>query len=555
MAVEWLLPIASDPAILIPFRCHAYSALGRCFAGLRRARAAQSAMEAAGGFGIVSSQLLADDAYRMLTLGGVEEARKQLVQAAQSDASCTDALVMLGKLLLGQERLDEASEVAQFGLEQSPFCLSLHALLARILEAAGQPGDAATYWRHLVMVSPRGESAHGARLGLARCLLATGDRNAAVAALQEGMEHTRHPRQLLQLQDRIGALVGDAQDSVRVSGFPWVPQRRAWESPNPLVGMLKFHGLDAKHAGLAEQLSAKGLRWHDLVAFLRAVPGMAVRAFLSDTGGLRLLLSRGLPVVVGLGGDSRWVVVTGIDDALGVVEVLDPTQSTRSDFCQSEFAELWDESDRLAVVTSRDGAGGKLDGVTATGEELVTRWLDANAAHAEGRGDAAMRQLRSITAGAPEFGLAAMALAQLEIGEGRYPAALTLLDAGLQAGQPWGRRCWAVRARVHALWKSGRSGEALSVARAAVRKWPGDTGLRLLCGAAGLAAGNRTRGRTEVIRGLDLAPLAVWPRIELARDYLATGDLRWARHHLIAAMELEPDNDEAAALLANMPDH
>lgn len=554
MAVECLLPVASDPAILIPFRCHAYSALGRCFAGLRRPRAAQSAMEAAGAFGIVSSQLLADDAYRMLALGGAEEARRQLVQAAQSDAYCTDALVVLGRLLIGQGRLDEAAEVAQFGLEHSPFCLALHGMLARTLELAGQHADAATYWRHSVMVSPRGETAHAARTGLARCLLAAGDRNGAVAALQEGLEHVRSPQLQAQLQARIASLVGGSGKTHRVEGFPWVSHKRAWEYPSPLAGLLRHHGLDAKHAGMAGQLPAKGLRWHDLVAFLRAAPGLAVRAFLSDLDGLRMLLERGVPVVVGLGGDGGWAVVTGLDGAMGTAELQDPGHPERAELCLADFLEQWDESGRLAVVAHQPGDAAKLDGISMAGEPTVAAWIEAGAALAEGKRDAGLRRLRSLAAEQPDFGLATMSMVKAFRDEGNHQGVLDLLDAGLKAGLPWAKRCWAVRERAHALWKLGRNREALSLCRAAVRTWPGDTGLRFLCGVTGMAAGNRTRGRAEVIRGLDASPMAVWPRLELARDYLAAGDLRWARHHLIAVMELEPDNDEAASLLANMPD-
>jgi tetratricopeptide (TPR) repeat protein len=552
LAVEAFLEVASNDKARIPYRVHAYGGLGRAFAALERPGSSQQALEQAQKFGLISAQLVADDGYRLVTLGAVAEARAQLVQAIEIDGGCTDAIALLADLLHVDGESLQALKLLEYGIEQSPGSLQLYSQLAEICHSIGRFSDAVTVYLHCISLSPEGANADATRLSCARALYAEGrvaDCRGMLASLLAVHKKSRFRREA---HHRLSALTSGDSRRALIEGFPRTLMRREYCAPNTLANALKHFGAHVSQQGIAEQVFTNGTRWHDLIGFLRRVDGFNTFAFLSSAEQVKQILEKMIPVIVGeySGMDGHCIALIGFDDRAGVVIAQDPKFHDPVEITWQDFERSWAHSDRLAVVAVPERLADGIRALPRRGEALVSKWVEALRIRAEGRPDRAMKMLDDLMAAEPSFASARRTAVEIAITGGKFDLAAKLLDEELSAR---GKSYWALRYAGDVALQSGNAADALGHYDAAVRLFPDDTTLHEARGRISLAFGDRKRGRAELVHALETQPSAIQPRLELARDYVVAGDAGKARYHLLATLEIAPDSVEARALLAGVP--
>ncbi|MCK6439213.1 MAG: tetratricopeptide repeat protein [Planctomycetes bacterium] len=548
LAVDAFLDVVEDEHALIPYRTHAWAGLCVCFAGLERMKSAEEAIRKAASFGLISAQLLADEA-RYLTIGGAsEEAQAQLARALQIDTSCVDAFELLANLFHIGGRSQEAKEILAYGIENSPHSLKLMALMAEVHSSIGEYRESAAFHRRCLEISPAGANADSTRLSFARCFYGAGRTKNAIAELEALLQ--RHPRSThrREARERLKALSSDARNKHTIANFPRKLQKRNYCAPNTLANVLAYFGSEQTQDRIAEEVFTEGTRWNDLVTFLGRIKGFRTFAFLSDLGQVKEILNNDIPVVVGeySGVDGHCIALIGYDDQMGVVIAQDPLFHDPIEITYSEFKRSWAFTDNLVVITVPERQGGMLDLVEKEGQELVQNWLEALKHREEGHFDDAVNALEELLKREPEYSSARRTLIEIAIMLRDFDRAKELIDEALELEE---HSYWSLRyAGDVAMIQKDYAG-ALDFYARAVRLFPDDPTLHYLRGEIAFSAGDRKRGRAELMHALDDRPGDIRPRLRLAKDYLDSGDLRRAAYHAKAALELAPSNPVAENIL------
>lgn len=549
LAVEALLAVAQDETALIPWRAHAWSGLCVAFSALEREASAEEAIKRAASFGLISAQLLTDEAYHLVVAGSIEEAQGQLARAIQIDLGCVDAFVMLANLFHIRGRAKEAKEILAYGIEQSPHAIKLFALMAEIHFSRGEYREAAAFYRRTLELSPDGANTDANRLCFARCCYRAGHPKQTVVELKALL--ARHSKSAYRRDAReLLTNLGEGGRAFHtIEKFPRELQQRNYCGPNTLANVLTYLGRKTDQREVAEQVFTQGARWHDIVTYLRELPGFQTFAFLANIDQVKRIIDADIPVITGeyTGVDGHAVAIIGYDDRLGVVAEQDPLFFDPVDVTYQQFKRSWAFTDGLAVVVVPDNKAAVIKDMEREGEELVDRWLGALHLRAEGKFDDAAQALAAILKDEPAYSSARRTLVEIAIITQEYERALDLLNDELERDP---HSYWALRYSGDIALTSGEAAAAMDFYGRAVRVFPDDPTLHYARGEIALSAGDRKRGRAELVKALEEHPSAIHPRIRLARDYLESDDGRLAAYHAAAVLELSPKHKDATAILS-----
>ncbi|MCA8939634.1 MAG: C39 family peptidase [Planctomycetes bacterium] len=549
MAADVLVRLLKEDDLKIPLRVHANSALAVAYTSLERYESAQKAIEEAAAPGIISAQLLADEAYRLAALGARQEALQQLQQAVDIDAGCPDAFFLFANLLHIHGQAEDALQVLAMGLEQVPTSIRLLQLAGEVYRELGNHADAAEAYRAAIAVSPEGAHSDGLRLEAAKALFADGKTGGAKQALEELLE--RNPRSSFrrEARSRLAALASKARGHHRIKGFPRTLQKRAYCAPNTLANLLTFWGSDSTQDEVAAQIFTDGARWHDLLSFLRSIEGFETRAFLSNLDEVKSLLDSNIPVIVGeyTGLDGHCIALLGYDDRMGVVIAQDPLFYAPVEIPYADFETSWDFTDSLVVVTlpTKEAVNvfAKLNPTTC---EIVQRWTRALSLRQASHHEMALGELENLMASHPEFLSPFRTATEIHLMRGAPEKALEVLRPLLKANK---KNYWALRYAGEASLSQGDLAEAWEYFGKAVRRFADDSTLHYARAEIAFVAGDRKRARAELMWALDARPAFLPARLRLAQDYLEAGDLERAQWQAEHVLEIAPGHLMAEKIL------
>gem|GEM_PF-2950032 len=549
-AVFPFMKVAADKRSHIPFRVHANSGLAAAYAGLDRHKSAEQAIERAAAPGLISGQLLADEAFRLASIGGTQEAQNQLTRALQIDGECVDAHALLANLLLVNERGDEALEVLVKGLHHAPQNLKLLSLLAEVHYSMREYREAAAVYQRCLELAPQSENADATRMSFARCFYHAGRPTQTKVELELLLKY--HPMTTFkrEAEERIASMEAGVKGGHLIAPFPRTLQRRNYCAPNTVANVLRFFGFDASQDDVAERVLTNGTRWQDLVSYLKNLDGMRVYAFQSDRESLFPILRAEIPVIVGEyeGMEGHCIALTGYDTWPGVFYAQDPNFFDPVEITFGEFERSWRYTDQLVVIVVPDDPEDErtklIEEMPRRGEDQISRWLHALRLQADGNAKEATQEFQALAEEYPDYLPAQRALVEARISARDFPGANDLLQAlreRLGDLAPY----WVLRYSGDVTLRLGEPDDAMDFYAAARKVFDGDPILHYVEAEIALALDRKLRGRAELVKSLELNPTMLSSRIRLARECLESGELRFARYHAEAALEIAPDSAKA----------
>lgn len=546
-AIPLLADIANADGELVPWRAHACSSLCVAFSAMGLNKSAQDAIEKAAEFGLVSAQLMADEAFRLMRVGGFREAEVQLAKALQIDASCEDAFVRLANVLMIQGKLDAAMEVISYGIEQSPEALEFYRQAAEIQMARGHFKDAAAALEQAVALSPVSANADAWYFMAGQARYRAGESGNAQVLFRAVAD--KFPRSALapEARERAGALAdGKGEPRLKkLEGFPRTLQKHAFCAPNTLANVLQYIGAPTTQDDVAARVFRGGSsRWPDIVAFLAEQRGVAWEAVFASLPVLRACVDRGVPVVVtehhGMSG--HMLAIVGYDDAAGLLLAQDPRFLEPVEIPYRSFERAWEHDDRLSAAIVPEKHAGQLPDQSSKGAKLVADYIDMLSFYYGGRSEEALRLALDLRERDPALQGAARVQAQIAL-EGRDFEKLAALCQ--EALKTWPKAFWAWRHLGDALWVQGDPGGAMRAYREARRIDKRDKNLLYALGELHLAQGERIRGCLYLERALAEDPQFLPARRRLAEELLALDGDDLAKRHARMMVEFDPESSAA----------
>lgn len=542
-AAAMLAGIANDEQGLVPYRMHAGSALCVAWAAMGLNKASQEAIEKAAAFGLISAQLLADEGYRLAHVGGFKEAEVQLAKALQIDSTCEEAFARLGATLFAQDKLDGATEVLIYAIEQSGEYLPLYRLMGEISLHKGRYREAAAFYKRCVEVSPHGAHVDACTFSAGQALQRGGFLEPAMAEYNTVIG--KHPRSDLvpQARARVEALKrrGKGARQKRLERFPRVLQKRNYCAPNTLANVLRYIGKPLVQEEIAARvMKNSSARWPEVFAFLADVEDVAFRGIFATLDDVKALLDKGIPVVTtefhGMAGHA--LALTGYDDGGELIIAQDPRFLEPVEITYEDFRRGWTHDDGLCVVIVPD----KKKNLLPPEDPLVADFIKLLEFAYEARHDDAATVANDLRKRAPKLETPLRVLAQSALERKDTNALRQYCEEALKSDP----RCfWAQRHLGDACWLEGDTEGALRNLRKARKLDKRDEHLCYAFGELMLARGSRKRGRAWMLRALTECPAFRRPRLRLAEDCLAQGEKSWAAHHARILIELDPADTEA----------
>lgn len=552
-AIWHLSKIADDPDQLVPWRCHAGSALCVAYSALGMNRSSQDALENASKFELVSAQLLADEGYRLLRVGAYQEAEVQLARALQIDPTCEEAFLRLGNTLYVQGKTEGALEILAYGLEQSPEYLGFFHLIAEIYNSREQFREAAAFLKQALDASPESDDSDATSFMLSQNIARMGKTDAAIQGFSELIKN--HPRSSLRqnVEARIEALehrLDIPRDTLR--NFPRRLQRRAYCAPNTLANVLRFCGVDTDQDSVAARIFRKGSsRWPDIVEFLEQVDGIAFRVFRADKESLVSCIHDNIPVITaehhGLTG--HMLAVIGMDAGADLVIAQDPRFLNAVEIPWKLFKRSWDHDDALCIAVTDESHKGKLPDISGNEKQYVEGYIKLCRLSDERQLDDVMYLAAELSELAPDAQAPLRFLAEAALQTKSVPQLREICDEALKK---WPDCYWATRFLGDAAFMDDDPASATTQYRKSRKLYSSDPSLWYAEAELHLSNGRRTRGRACLLRALSMDPWMHPARRRLIRDLADNNDNDTALFHARMLVEMEPDSNKNRALMARI---
>ncbi len=551
LAAQEFLLVINQPEALLPYKVHAYSGLCVAYTGLGRSQSAEQAIEQAVDAGLISGQLLADEALRLEMAGSREAAKGELVRALEVDDKCENAFFQLSNLLYIDGEGEQALDILHYGIESCPQSIKLFSLSGEIYFSQKAYKDASLAYSQAIHFSPQGANADSLRLQLARSLYQNGEQNLAAQELENLLKE--HPRSGFRrhAKERLQNLKNPGSDRKHIIyNFPRKLQNHEYCAPNTLANLFAFYGLESSQEEIGAEIFTQGTRWHDLVAFLKEQKDLETHIFLSDLEQLKVLLDHSIPLIVGeySGLDGHCIALIGYDDTLGVVYAQDPLFFEPVEISYQHFMLSWLHTDKLVVLTAPQDIIANIK-PSFHQEALLENWLQALELQSNEKVTQSFSLFEDLLATAPELQILRRSAVESAIMLQNWDQAKTLLDSLLDQGSsPF----WALRYAGDIAFQRTELDLALHYYTQATRIFPNDPVLHYIRGEISLLQGNTQKGRAQLSKALEIEPTLIPPRVRLAQTYKKTNDFKKARYHSLGVLELEPENVEVKAILEEL---
>ena len=552
--IQILRDIALDADGLVPYRAHASSALCVGFAAMGLNKSSQDSIEKAAAFGLVSAQLLADEGFRLMRIGGYKEAEVQLAKALQIDATCEEAFDRLANVLYVQGKLDSALEVLAYAIEQSGEYVPLYALMGEVHLARNKQREAAAFFKRGIEISPQGDNADSLLYLQGRALHRGGFSEQALTCFRE-LENKHRRSDLFAEAKARAASLGTTRKGAkarRLENFPRILQKRSFCAPNTLANVLRYVGRPTQQEDVAARVMRHGsTRWPELVDFVAEQPGIAFRVMTGSLDLVRELIDKGAPLITseyhGLSG--HMLAIIGYDDSGEVIIAQDPNYVEPVEISYVEFLKSWQHDDRLCLVIVPEGKANLLPtGVDAKNDaargvvELLRHFYADR--HQEAAAEAA--RLHEL---APTMQTPLRVLAEIALERRANDELKAYCDEALRQHP----ECfWAKRHLATSLLLGGKLEEATVQFRKARRQHPDDQFLYITLAELMLGTGRRRRGLHLLFKAVEDDAQFRRARFRLAQELAFGGETQPAIWHAKVLVEFDPNDREAKDLLQKL---
>lgn len=541
-----LRAVADDENQLVPYRAHAQSALCAAYAAMGLNKSSQDAIERAAAFSLVSAQLLADEGYRLLRVGGFKEAEVQLAKALQIDATCEEAFERLAGALYIQGKLDSALEVLAYAIEQSQEFVPLYKLMGEVHVTRNKHREAAAFFKRGLEISPDGDAADQLLYLQARALHRAGFSDQALVSFRELAQRFPRSDLVAEANARAAALNQPKKGAKtrRLENFPRVLQKRAFCAPNTLANVLRFMGRPTQQEDVAARVMRGGSsHWPELFDFCAIQKGIVSRAFIGSLDLVRDMIDKGVPLVTSehQGLTGHMLAIIGYDDAAEVIIAQDPNFVEPVEISFREFDRAWIHDDRLCLVLVPEGKANLLPTLAEPAQDFARRLIDLLRLAAAGASEKLAAEATSLHEAAPALLTPLRVLAEIAL-ETRAAAELREVCEAALKREP---RCFWAKRHLAAAWLIEQMPQkALEAFRRLAREERNDTPLLISLAELELGLGNRTRGLALLRLALEQDPQLRAPRMRLT-EILAESNRDAAIWHSRLLVEYDP-NDAAA---------
>ena len=564
-AIVSLKKIADDENQLVPYRAHACSALCVAYAGMGLNKSSQDSIEKAAGFALVSAQLLADEGYRLLRVGGFKEAEVQLAKALQIDATCEEAFFRLSNALYIQGKLDSALEVLAYAIEQSSEFVPLYKLMGEVHVTRNKHREAAAFFKRGIEISPEGDDVDTLLYLQARALHRAGFSDQAIVCFRE-LEKTR-PRSdwLAEARARAASLSAAKKGgrTRRLENFPRVLQKRSLCAPNTLANVLRYLGRPTQQEDVAARVMRSGSsHWPEVSDFAAIQKGVVSRVVLGTFDLIREMIDKGVPVITseyhGLSG--HMLAIIGYDDSAEVVIAQDPNYVEPVEISFQQFEQSWQHDDRLCLLLVPESKSALLPAAVEPGKDIARGLVELLRLAQNNSGERTATEAARLHEAAPQLLAPLRVLAEVALAARASQELRGYCEAALkmQPGCFWAKRHLASVALISASDKNVSAearaamlAEALDRFRKVRRDEPNDTFLLLTLAEILIGTGQKQRGLALLIQALEQDPQYRQCRLRLAQE-LAETDKDAAIWHARLLVEYDPNDGAAKELFKKL---
>lgn len=552
-AVTTLRKISEDADQLVPYRAHACSALCVAYSAMGLNKSSQDSIEKAASFSLVSAQLLADEGYRLLRVGGFKEAEVQLAKALQIDATCEEAFARLANALYVQGKLDSALEVLAYAIEQSSEYVPLYKLMGEVHVTRNKHREAAAFFKRGIEISPEGDDVDTLLYLQGRALHRSGFSDQALVCFRELIE--KHPRSdwLAEAKARAASLDAPRKGAKtrRLENFPRVLQKRSFCAPNTLANVLRYVGRSTTQEDVAARVMRGGTaHWPEIVDFAGIQKGVNSRLALGSLELIRDMIDKGVPLLTseyhGLSG--HMLAIIGYDDSAEVVIAQDPNYIEPVEISYREFDRSWQHDDRLCLLLVPDNKA-----------NLLPTGVDPKADPARG-----IVELMRLAQAGPKEKVAAEAARLHAMAPKLLTPLRVLAEVALEAraadelrgyceeALKINAQCfWAKRHLATALLLQSKLEEATRAYRKARREEPEDIHLALTLAEILIGTRQKKRGIALLCQAIEQDPQYRKARLRLAQE-LAETNKEAATWHARVLVELDPGDNAAKDLFKKL---
>jgi tetratricopeptide (TPR) repeat protein len=553
-AISMLAGLLRDDDALVPYRVHAGGALSVAYSALGLNKSSQDALEDAAEFDLVSSQLLADEGYRLMRVGAHPEAEVQLAKALQVDNSCEDAFLRLCDVLFVQGKIEPAMEVLAFGIEQSPEYPPFYRLMSEFYTSRDQHKEAAAFLKRAIELSPTADDADLLRYMMGQSLYRIGRTDAARNEFRGILEDYPRTRLRRELAIRIESLEREDRQArkSRLEGFPRKLQRRAYCAPNTMANVLTFVGVSAGQDEVAARVMRDaGTHWPEVFDYFEGLDKVAWRGYFGTLDLLRQCIDAHMPVITteyyGMAGHA--LAIIGYDDEAELLIAQDPRFLEPVEIPYRVFERSWEHDDGLCIAVAPVKDRKKLPKQSPEDERLMERFLDLLRLRNDGGHEPAMHLALSLHEDAPSRQTPLRVMAEIAL---QLRGVEQLQELCEKALETWPLCFWARRWLGDALWMQDKPDEAYSHYRKAHRIDRRDPALAYAMGELLLSRGDRRRGRARLLAALREDARYHRARLRLAEDLLDAGERKAATFHARLVVEFDPDYKPGTEMLEKL---
>jgi tetratricopeptide (TPR) repeat protein len=564
-AIITLKKISDDENQLVPYRAHACSALCVAYAGMGLNKSSQDSIEKAASFALVSAQLLADEGYRLLRVGGFKEAEVQLAKALQIDATCEEAFARLANVLYVQGKLDSALEVLAYAIEQSGEYVPLYKLMGEVHVTRNKHREAAAFFKRGIEISPEGDGIDDLMYLQARALHRAGFSDQAMVCFRD-LEQAR-PRSDWRHESRARAISLSAAKkggrTRRLENFPRVLQKRSLCAPNTLANVLRYLGRPTQQEDVAARvLRAGSSHWPELSDFAAIQKGVVSRLALGSIELIREMIDKGVPVITseyhGLSG--HMLAIIGYDDAAEVVIAQDPNFIEPVEISFGEFEKGWRHEDRLCLLLVPESKTGLLPPAVDPRKDVARSLVELLRLAHTNSGERVAAEAARLHELAPPLLTPLRVLAEVALQARAAQELRAYCEAALKL-QPdcfWAKRHLASVALISASDKNVSAparaamlAEAIDRFRKVRRDEPNDQHLLLTLAEILIGTGQKKRGFALLVQALEQDPQNRQCRLRIAQE-LAETDKEAAIWHARLLVEYDPSDSVAKELFKKL---
>ncbi len=552
-AVTTLKKISDDENQLVPYRAHACSALCVAYSAMGLNKSSQDSIEKAASFALVSAQLLADEGYRLLRVGGFKEAEVQLAKALQIDATCEEAFARLANVLYVQGKLDSALEVLAYAIEQSSEYVPLYKLMGEVHVTRNKHREAAAFFKRGIEISPNGDDVDSLLYLQGRALHRAGFSDQAMLCFRELVE--KHPRSDLLAEAKARAASLDAPKkgakTRRLENFPRVLQKRSFCAPNTLANVLRYVGRSTTQEDVAARVMRGGTaHWPEVADFAGIQKGVNSRLMLGSFELIREMIEKGVPVLTseyhGLSG--HMLAIIGYDDGAEVIIAQDPNYVEPVEISYKEFEKSWLHDDRLCLLLVPDNKANLLPTGVDPKSDPARGIVELLRLAQSGPKEKVAAEAARLHALAPKLLTPLRVLAEVALEARAADELRGYCDEALKLNA----QCfWAKRHLATALLLQSKLDEATRAYRKARREEPEDIHLALTLAEILIGTRQKKRGIALLCQAIEQDPQYRKARLRLAQE-LAETNKAAATWHARVLVEFDPSDAAAKDLFKKL---